>query len=152
MVKRIAFVLLLAEAPAAAAVAQDNRSQEQVEAVLNCIGIASVPERVACYDRSAVALRDSLRTGEVAVVNRSQVRERPPTPARVDAAIVSATMTANGGWRVQLNNGQVWQTYERQRGDPPAAGTQVRIRRNLIGSSFIFVSGHPQARVFRIDE
>jgi len=150
MLGRIAFALVLVAAPAMAVAAQDNRSQEQVDAVLRCIDVASVEERVQCYDRSAAALRDSLRTGQVAVISGEEQRAREPTPSRIDASVTAATATSNRGWRIELNNGQVWQTYEPQRLDPPPAGTQVRIRRNLIGSVFLTIRGYAEARVFRI--
>jgi hypothetical protein len=150
MLTRITFGLVLIASPAVAVAAQDNRSQEQVEAVLRCIDIPSVELRVRCYDSNAVALRDSLRTGQVAIVSGAEQRERAPTPSRVDAAVTTASATASGGWRIELDNGQVWQTYESQRRDPPPAGSQARIRRNLIGSLFLTIRGYGEARVFRV--
>ena len=146
---RIAVALVLIAAPDSAYAAQDS-SQEQVDAVLRCIDVPSVEERVQCYDRSAAALRDSLRTGQVAVISGAEQRAREPTPSRIDAAVTTATATSNRGWRLELDNGQVWQTYEPQRRDPPPAGSQARIRRNFIGSVFLTIQGYGEARVFRV--
>ena len=150
MLRGIAFALALIAAPAVAVAAQD-RSQEQVDALLRCIDVSSVEERVQCYDRNAVALRESLRSGEVAITSGAERRERAPTPSRIDAAVTASSATANGGWRIELDNGQVWETSGPQSQGPPPVGSQARIRRNLIGSVFLFVRGRPEARVSRVE-
>ena len=147
MLRGIAFALALVAAPAVAVAAQD-RSQEQVDAVLRCIDVPSVEERVQCYDRNAVALRESLRSGQVAIISRAEQRE--PTPSRIDAAITASSATANGGWRIELDNGQVWETSGAQPQGPPPVGSRARIRRNLIGSVFLYIRGRPEARVSRV--
>lgn len=150
MLGRIAFAVGLAAVPGAVMAAQDSRSPEQVDAVIRCIGITSVEERVQCYDLSATALRDSLRSGRLAVISGAEQRERTPTPSRVDAAIIASSATPSGGWRIELDNGQVWQTHAQQRREPPPAGSRARIHRNFIGSSFLSVRGYPEARVERV--
>ena len=147
MLRGIAFALALTAAPAVAVAAQD-RSQEQVDALLSCIDISSVEERVQCYDRSAVALRDSLRSGQVAITSGAE--RRAPTPSRIDAAITASSATANGGWRIELDNGQVWETSGPQLQGPPPVGSLARIRRNLIGSVYLYIRGRPEARVARV--
>ena len=150
MIGKSAFFLVLLAAPASASAAQDDRSRDRVEEVVRCLQVAAVEERVRCYDRAAAALRDSLRSGEVAVVRGTEARRRDRTPSRVEAIVAAAEATRDGRWRLTLNNGQVWQTLESQSGPPPAAGTAVRIRRNLVRSIWLTVPGRPQARIVRV--
>jgi hypothetical protein len=150
MLGRIAFFSVIIAVPAMAAAAQDDPSRGRVDAVLRCIDVPTVGERLQCYDRSAAALRESLRTGQLAVIGATEQRERSPTPSRIDAAVTAASAIGNGGWRLELDNGQIWQTYERQRREPPPPGTRVRIRRNLIGSMFLTITGYSEARVTRV--
>ena len=155
MKTKSAFALLMLAAPGAAFAAQETGPQSQVEAMVRCLDIASVPERVRCYDTAAAALRNGLRTGDVAVVDRSEQRRREGRReggvSNLAATIRTAVATGNGGWRLTLDNGQIWQTAEPQVNRPPRAGTAMRIERNIIGSYFLRIAGYPSARVFRIE-
>ncbi|HEX8525730.1 hypothetical protein [Allosphingosinicella sp.] len=151
MVKKTALLMLLLAAPSAAFAAQGDRSRDRVEDVVRCLDIASVEERVRCYDRAAAALRADVRSGEVAVVRRGEERpRRERTPSNFTATVARSQATSDGRWRVTLSNGQVWQTLENQPGAPPAAGTAVRIRRTFVRSIWLAVPGRPDARVARI--
>lgn len=145
MLKRssILVTLLLAPAAAAAAAAQP---QAQVEAVIRCLDVADVEERVRCYDRAATALRSGLRSGQVVVAEPP----RSPTPSRLQARITSAT-SAGGRWVMVLDNGQTWRTHEVKAGRPPAAGSVIRISRNLIGTYWMTGQGVSEVRVHRVE-
>lgn len=155
MKRKFGFALLVLGMPAAASAAQDSQPQAQVDAVIQCLNVASVDERVRCYDRAATALRESLRTGDVAVVDRSEQRRREGRReggvSNLAARVRVAAPTGNGGWRLTLDNGHIWQTAEPQRRPAPPAGTVVRVDRNIIGSYFLSIPGYPRARVFRIE-
>jgi hypothetical protein len=133
---------LVAVAVPAGASAQPARPQSHVDAVIRCLDVAAIEERVACYDRAARSLRDGVQRGEV-------VTKPAPTPSRVQARVASASVSA-GRWEIVLDNGQKWRTWERKEDGPPAAGTPVRIERNLIGSYWMRVPGGGQARVDRV--
>lgn len=155
MKTRFAIGLMLLAAPSTPAAAQENRSGEQVDAVVRCLDVASLEDRIRCYDRAATALRESLRTGAVAVVDRSEQRRREGRReggvSDLAARVRTATPLGNGGWRLTLDNGHVWQTAEAQHRPVPAAGTVARIERNIIGSYWLSIPGSPRARVFRIE-
>ena len=144
MIKRLSAVLV-ALMTATLAAAQDAQPQAQVAAVIECLDIAAVDERVRCYDRAATVLRAGLRSGAVVVA----APRRSETPSRVQARVTSATWP-EGRWELALDNGQRWRSHERKEQRPPATGTTVRIDRNLIGSYWMRVPGHGQIRVDRV--
>lgn len=142
-------MLLLAPLPATA---QDNDPRQQLDAVVRCLGVASVDERVRCYDAAATTLRDSMRRGEVTVsdARTANAVQRSPTQSRFAASIVSASWDG-GVWRMELSNGQTWVTLDRKRSAPPRAGTAVRVHRNFVRSFWMDVEGDTQHRVRRAD-
>ena len=151
MMKKTALVLMLAAAPSAAVAGQEGDPQERADAVVRCIDIAAVEERVRCYDTAARALRDSLRTGDVALVKGEEARRARPTPSRVEARIASVRGAAESSWRLELDNGQSWRTLYAQRQAPPPAGSEVLIKRSFVGSYWLTVPGFGQVQVERVD-
>ena len=144
MIQRLSVLLSALLIPAVAA-AQDAQPQAQVGAVIQCLDIPAIEERVRCYDRAATALRSGLRSGAVVVA-----APRPAdTPSRVQGRIASAS-SVGGRWEVVLDNGQKWRTYESNGRRPPVAGANVRIHRNLIGTYWMRVAGRGEVRVVRI--
>lgn len=133
---------VMAIGASSAAYAQDARPQSQVDAVVRCLDLAAVEERLRCYDTAAAALREGVRRGEV-------VAKPPPTPSRVASRVASAS-SRGGRWELVLDNGQTWRTWEPKEQRPPAAGSTVRIERNLIGSYWMRVPGIGQVRVERV--
>jgi hypothetical protein len=143
MIQRLSVLLAALLVPAAAA-AQDVQPEAQVGAVIQCLDIPAIEERVRCYDRAAAALRAGLRSGAVVVA-----APRPAdTPSRVQGRIASAS-SVGGRWEVVLNNGQTWRTHDSNVGRPPADGADVRIHRNFIGTYWMRVAGR-QVQVVRI--
>lgn len=142
MMIKLMFAALGAMLIPGAAVAQDGRPQSQIDAVVRCLDVAAVEERVRCYDQAAATLRDGARRGEI-------VERAPPTPSQVQARVASAS-AAGGRWELVLDNGQTWRTQEMQDGGPPPAGVPVRIERNLIGSYWMRVRGGGRIRVARV--
>lgn len=143
MVRKMLITLAAFLVPTAA-VAQ-NGPREQVDAVVRCLDIAEVAARVACYDQAATALRAGLSRGEV-VVERPR---RPETPSDFSARITSVT-PAGGRWVFALDNGHRWRTEQVQTRTPPPAGTEIRVRRNMIGSYWLNLPRIGEVRVTRI--
>lgn len=135
------FAALAAMLVPGAALAQDVRSQPQIDAVVRCLDIAAVEARVRCYDAAATALREGVRRGEI-------VARRSETPSRVEARVRSAS-ASGGRWVVVLDNGQTWRTTENQRRRPPAVGAPILIRRNFVGSYWMRAGGPNEVRVSR---
>ena len=142
MMIRLIAVALGGMAATSAASAQDAQPRNRVDAVVRCLDIATTDERLRCYDAAATALREGVQRGEV-------VAKPPPTPSRVDARVASASVRG-GRWELVLDNGQTWRTWEAKEQRPPAAGSTVRIGRNLIGSYWMRVPGVGQIRVERV--
>jgi len=71
-------VLLLASAAATAAPQTANveiNGSQLVKAVQNCQSIKDNNARLACYDKAASALVSATASGDVAIVDRNQVRQ-----------------------------------------------------------------------------
>lgn len=71
MIKRYSLAvsaLVLLAAPAATA-----QSDDPVDSILVCRGIADAQQRLACFDQRSVALAEARNSGEIAVVTREDV-------------------------------------------------------------------------------
>jgi len=160
--------------PQTAAAARGQRSAAVLQAVIDCRRITDTAARLACFDAAAARLEQAESTGEVVVVDRSQVREarrqifgfsvpafdlfggrndnRAPED-RVDTletTLSSSSVGRDGHLIFRLANGQVWRQYgsEPLRARP---GATVVIVRGLIGSYFIRVGGQPGVRAQRMN-
>lgn len=116
----------------AALLVQDPAVQ-RVDAVVRCLDIADDAQRLACFDANAAALRTGVQTGEVEVGEPARRRIRLP----MDAHVAASSLTRNGEWRIELDNGLVWVTQARQRARLlPAVGAPVRIERGGLGTGY----------------
>ena len=112
------------------AVGKDN-AEPRVQAILACGAIASDQERLACYDRSIVPLKDALARGSMVL------KEKNAPLALAGRVNASGRWGGNSLW-VLLDNGDRWSVQPtKSRSDPPPPGTIVRLKRTLMGTYWI---------------
>ncbi len=112
------------------AVGKDN-AEPRVQAILACGAIASDQERLACYDRSIVPLKDALARGSMVL------KEKNAPLALAGRVNASGRWGGNSLW-VLLDNGDRWSVQPtKSRRDPPPPGTIVRLKRTLMGTYWI---------------
>ena len=140
------------------AVAKDPPKRSPlVDALEACRAIADPAERLACYDKQAGALLDAASKGDVAVVDKSEVRKArkslfgfsmPKIPFfsgddsadavsdTLESTIKSASGIGYGKFRIVIAEGNaVWETtetYGTMR--EPRAGDKIVIKRGTLGS------------------
>ena len=172
----VLLLMALSLAPAAFA-AQAPKLPDRaglVKALSDCRAITDPTERLACYDKAAAALDEAQTKGDVVVVDRQQVREvkRQAFGFRLDALSIfnkggvkeetgdeaitatakSAYRNANGKLVVTLDTGAVWRQIDDETlSRDPHEGSQIRIRRAVLGSFMMNVDGQPGIRVHRDD-
>jgi len=148
------------------AVAKDSPKQSPlVDALQSCRTIAEPAERLACYDRQAGALVDAATKGDVAVVDKSEVRKArkslfgfamPKIPffsgddttdavsETLESTIKSANGIGYGKFRMVIAEGNaVWETtesYGTMR--EPRAGDKIVIKRGPLGSFMLRIGSN----------
>lgn len=160
MIRSLAAALTLALA-APAALAQDPPRPPALQALTACRAIANDAERLACYDRTATALNDSVEKKEVVVLDKQEVRKTkrslfgfslPKLPffgndkeedkaeeaefQEISTTIKGLRRLKTGHWSFTIEDGAVWQTTE-YGSTAPAVGEAVTIKKGALGSYFI---------------
>ncbi|HET9397218.1 MAG TPA: hypothetical protein VFO45_00195 [Sphingomicrobium sp.] len=175
MKKLLPFVSLAALAAlSTAALAKDPPKQSPlVNALEACRAVADPGERLACYDKQAGALLDATSKGDVAVVDKSEVRKArkslfgfamPKIPffsGDDTADVVSDTLestvkTANGigygKFRIVIAEGNaVWETtesYGTMR--EPRVGDKIIIKRGPLGSFMLRIGSNRSVKGKRV--
>jgi hypothetical protein len=175
MKKLLPFVSLaaLAALSGTAAAKDPPRQSPLVNALEACRVISDPAERLACYDREAGALLAATSKGDVAVVDKSEVRQArkslfgfamPKIPFfsgddTVDAAsdtLESTVKTASGigygKFRMTIAEGNaVWETteaYATMR--EPRAGDKIVIKRGPLGSYMLRIGSNRGVKGRRI--
>jgi hypothetical protein len=170
-------VLLLGLAASTAAPARANvevSGSELVRAVQNCQTIKDNAARLACYDRAASALVSATANGDVAIVDRSRVRQvrrslfgfsLPPIPffsgsknrdvesepKELVATLGSFQPLGNGFFRFTLADPQsTWESTESSDVFEPKRGAKVTISHGALGSYWAEISGEPAVKVRRV--
>lgn len=149
-----------------ASVAKDPPKQSPlVSALGTCRAIADPAERLACYDKQAGALLDATSKGDVAVVDKSEVRKArkslfgfamPKIPFfsgddtadvvsdTLESTIKSANGIGYGKFRMVIAEGNaVWETteaYATMR--EPRAGDKIVIKRGPLGSYMLRIGSN----------
>ncbi len=163
--------LLLAAGPAASATAQ-TRQPAQVQALLACRANANEAQRLACYDAAVTQMEQAVRSGSVAVIDRSEVRRMrrslfgfsiPDIPflgggregeeefKEITAKVQSARSQGYDKWTVTLDNGAVWRTTEALKTfEPPKAGATVTVTKGALGGYWMKVDNSRPAKALRV--
>lgn len=144
-----------------------------VTAIDRCRQIAEPAQRLACFDNAAGALVRATTSGEVSVVDRTEVRRvrrslfgftMPRLPFfsgdttaaemqdQLDSTITSVRALNNGYYRLVIaDNGAVWETNDSSVSfDPPRAGQKITILRGPLGSYFLRINGQVGVRGRRV--
>lgn len=167
MNKQMPIVAVVALAAlAGAAVAKDPpKTSPLVGALQSCRAMADPTQRLACYDKEAGALLDATQKGDVAVVDKSEVRKArkslfgfsmPKIPffsGDDTADVVSDTLESTvkqasgigyGKYRITIAEGDaVWETtesYGTMR--DPRAGDKIVIKRGPLGSYLLRIGSN----------
>ena len=141
--------------------------------VVQCRGLASAEERLACYDREVAAMDQAQASGELVAMDRQQVRrtrrslfglglpnlgifgddnEDEEEASRIESTVRSASQNSLGKWIIVIEDGARWlQIDSRSLNFPPRPGQPIRIRRASLGSYFANVNNQTAIRMRRIN-
>jgi hypothetical protein len=136
-----------------------------VGALQTCRAVADPNQRLACYDKEAGALLDAAQKGDVAVVDKSEVRQArkslfgfamPKVPFfsgddtadavsdTLETTVKSASGIGYGKFRIIVAEGDaVWETtetYGTMR--DPRAGDKILIKRGPLGSYMLRIGSN----------
>jgi hypothetical protein len=169
--------VLLAAAAATAAPQLPNvevSGSQLVKAVQNCQSIQDNAARLACYDQAAAALVSASSRGDVAIVDRGQVRQMRRSlfgfslpslpffsgsknraveqePKQLLSTLASFHSLGNGFFQFTLADPQsTWESTEAADVFDPKLGSKVTISRGALGSYWADISGEPSVKVRRV--
>ncbi len=135
-----------------------------------CRLVSADAERLACYDRLVAVFDQAEASGEVMVVERSQVTEArralfgfslravplfsrgvPDEPIEaIELTLTRASQGGNGKWIFVLDDGSVWvQTDANALTRNPRPGMEINVRQGAVGSYLLSVNGTRSVRVRR---
>jgi hypothetical protein len=165
--------LALLAAPAAAK-EQPSGPSPLITAFQACQKIQDDAGRLACYDKAATALVGAASRGDVAVVDREQVRQvrrslfgfslpRLPffsgsrdreveeEPKEFVTSLTSFRSIGNGRYRFVVDQGKAtWESTESAPLSDPRNGDKVTIRRGALGSYFAQIGKQRWVRARRV--
>ena len=176
--KRLAACFILAAVAGSTPGAAKDRDQVKagsplVTAIDRCRQVQDPMQRLACYDSAATALVKATTSGEVSVVDRTEVRRArrslfgfsmPRLPFfsgdttanevqnKLESTVTSVRPLANGYYRITIaENGATWETSETNVSfDPPRPGQKIEILRGPLGSYFLRINGQVGVRGRRV--
>lgn len=137
-----------------------------VESLRGCSGLAAREERLACFDRITAGLQPSAAPAAPPAATNPQARfgfsaerlqraaaTRDPAKIRLDefrARVARAERMGNGGWRLVLDNGQVWSQVSPAEVIEPEPGSEVVIKPASFGSFLLVDARRHSARMHRL--
>ena len=158
---RLAVVLAacaLGALPALAAAAPKSAAERAkvLQQVVDCRKITDSAERLTCYDRSAQALDDAEKTGQVVVVDQAKAREirrqsfgfslpslsvlnlagKGDAVDRLETRIESANEFTEGRFLLHTVDGATWRQLDGDTVRAPKPGQTLVIAPGLLGSFF----------------
>lgn len=162
----------LLAAPVSAQV-QPGSNSPLIGALQSCQAVQDNAARLACYDRAAGALVGAATKGEVAVIDRDQVRqarrslfgfslpefpffrggedEKEKEPKELVTTLAAFKSIGNGRYLFTVEDGgAVWETTESADIYDPERGDKVTIQRGVLSSYFVQIEGQPWVRARRI--
>ena len=170
MIRFAAAAALLAFAPPALAA---DEQPAAVRALSACRGIADAGARLACYDKEAGALLQSVEKKETVVLDKAEVKKTkrslfgftlPRLPffgdgkedekeeaefQQIDTPIKTVRSIGYGRFRFTIDEGAVWETTEGINAFPKP-GQKVLIKKGLMGSYFIKFEGSRSVKGMRV--
>ena len=165
--------LPLIAAPTSATVQTAVPQPRHLGAIGACRAIVADPARLACFDREAAALIAASQSGQLSVVDRTDLKaarrslfgfqlpklpffagdkSADDVPDRIETTIVSAEELGRGRYRMTLvDQGAVWEnTDSPMRLMAPRAGDKIVIRKGAVGSYFLRIDGQVGVKGRRI--
>ena len=156
----LAAVAVLASASVAAQ-ERTTSGDQLLQSLDRCRAAGEAAQRLACYEAATDAMKAAVRSGDIRIVDRADVRQarrslfgfalprigllgndRNEPFTQIDSTVASARGLANDRVELTLDgeDGAVWRTT-----DPmyfvPKSGTSVRIRKGALGNYFMSVGG-----------
>lgn len=159
----LAAAALLASPIAAADQAKEVRASPLLDALGKCRAESDPTARVACYDSAVDALTAARAKKDIVVLDKEDVRQtrrglfgfalpRLPffagkeddpdaeIPKELKSTVKSARAIGYGKWRIELEDGALWETTEARTGfKDPKPGAAITIERGLMNGYFITV-------------
>lgn len=150
--------------PAVAAAEDTGGARRTIDSFARCRQIPAADARLACFDQAATELERSVRTNDIRIVDRADVRKarrslfgltvpdaalvggRPDDDreafTEINSTVTGARVNGNGRGDITLadEGAPVWQTTDPIR-LAPKAGAAVRIRKGAMGGFFLNVGG-----------
>jgi len=170
----ISLVVLLS---ATQAIAEPSASDRLLQSFERCRAVSPAQDRADCFDAAARGLEAAVKTKEITIVNRQEVRTARRSLfgftlpriglfdggdrdgggesvreeiKEVESTITSVRAVANGRVELRLADGDaVWVTTDPMP-FPPKLGNKVRIRKGAMGNYFIAIDGQRSVRGMRL--
>lgn len=173
MTRFLSVTVLVAFVSATPLVAADEAPPAAIQALGACRAIADGAARLACYDREAPALLQSVEKKETVVLDKQAVRKTkrslfgftlPKLPffgdgkddakeeaefQQIETSIKTVRNLPYGKFRFTIDDGAVWETTEGINAFPKAGETVV-IKKGLMGSYFIRFQGSRAVKGMRV--
>ena len=143
-----------------------------VNALAACRSITDEGARLACYDKASEALTGAAARGDIAVVDREQVRkvrrslfgfavpkfpffnrkdDKDDEPKEITSTVQGFGGAANGRFRVVIaDNYGTWESTESAPLRDPKPGDKVTIKSGLMGSYFMQIGKQRWVRARRV--
>ena len=166
----MSFVIVAGSPLLAPAIANAADRAPQLQRLVDCKSIADSAARLACFDREVAAIDTAERSKDLVVVEKEQVRkarrslfglslpridflagEQAGDELKQIESKVAKANEVNGGWRVVLDDGSVWQQIDdKPMFRDPKHGDAVVITRGALGSYVMKIGTIPGIKVRRI--
>ena len=149
--------------------AQDRQST--ISELSACRSISDATQRLSCLDQAADSLIQAHKSGELTLVDRTQVREARRSLfgfsggalpsflgssedreeiSSIQTTLVRASRNGYGQWTFHLDDGSEWRQVDNESPHIRAqSGAEVRVRRAAFGSYFLNVGDARAIRVRR---
>jgi hypothetical protein len=162
-------------APVLAATPPGAPPAKPVTALQTCRAVSDATARLACYDRAVDALAAATASGDVVVVERTEVRkarkglfgftlpkigfltgkadnaEDVADEKELETTVTGARSIGNGKWRFTVEGGALWETVEANMGfSDPAPGKKVLIEKGSLGAYYVKVERGRRVQAKRI--
>lgn len=174
----IPFAALAALASPAVAQSQASRQpptgSPYLTSLAACQKVTDATARLACFDRAAAALVGGVSSGQVALIDRENVRkvrrslfgfslpefpffagskekDKEEEPRELTSTLAAFSSIGNGRYRFRIADGNaVWETTESALLSDPKMGSKVEIKSGVMGSYFAQIGNQKWVRARRV--
>ena len=168
------FVALAVIATPASAQSQVPSGSPYLTTLKACQTVTDAAARLACYDRAAAALVGGVASGQVALIDRENVRkvrrslfgfslpefpffsggkerDKEEEPKELTSTLAAFSSIGNGRYRFRITDGNaVWETTESALLNDPKMGSKVEIKSGVMGSFFAQIGNQKWVRARRV--